>query len=1225
MTNILGNLYTRQKDYHVYTTDNIGLNELGLGSYSRSSVENMFKTFGRPTTTTVNPNQSQATTTPPPKQGSPEINEISLYFGDQVSTTSKKLVGDEGLVHPPQIFAYNKKTLKYDLHSGAAIFQYEKEDNTIVSVANNIKEFTDKYNDCIINKSAPSRDDILKVAQKINTSLSGCITFRISYKALTCDQQALIKLRLLNKDNSNDSRIIASKGSPIIAGVPTRISGKKYSHKGTDQSSIGVYQNPFQEDINNPSNTVAGELDIRFNKTIGKWQAGTHQILCRLTTDVDSANTPILTEIGGDNTSFYSTESENWIGQFSIGKMIPLSMENGNPYMYGPNFIGCPSGSTSRIEELMAVNRSNRTFKKGDIVLASYIEGEWIIQGFDKPEIITKKTNVGKWQFQKFIVNSDSFFRDNRFKYNNTPTSSLDFDYTKETASRDSQIIYPHVYEDKSRMLFYTDTTNVFHSQLEPEEKNKLLKINLYLDMPPASAELKQFPPLSQYDFILSKDYYQSSIFDQVSSSIGGNNMYGNVISRTNIYHSPFGNASEDGLIYQKNLPNFWGPVFRDGYTSESVRHLIGKHGSVAIPNNSNSNLWFANSTTLAFNTSTDITITSGIFSNSGDVNFLQLPAEIGTNASLESKHGLPIERMNIEIGSDKNMSHLTNFFIHNKERFSHIMNNTSGDIFGLKPVSPNIIQFSPLQFQLATSLTNITPGLGYDILKTEIESAKGTEIFKTDRKNDFIFDSILLPKNFITRNTQKESGLKLEKFEIIENNEKKLVCLFYIPFGTFVKFPRAASSPLGGPGIIPLGNIAPIIFEKSNLIGIIAAKNKIKSATKSINFNIRQYFGLPPKLTIAGGQGPQVTILGAFLSWTNQSNPIMQNSQPQWGDRDRQDAINSFGTTAMHVRVFDEWPDKDTIYDGRYFSILHFNPSTTILGLSEEEKEALQKKYGYPAKSFRRNPNGVLQFQYYQNIYHDLVETDVDFREPTGGSGLHPSEKSMMVGSIISSGSMLSDASVWRINPIRRGALLTGGGFKYFKKVIGLDAIELLEKSAEEIEMLRKAGSQDISKEQRGSGYLVGDIINFPNQASIRVESLLSAGGPAGQIGSWSIVDSGIGFVPSDFRTSVSGVRNTSGGTGSGAQFVARRGRVYHRYYHDEGPSERCPITRLTSPSNQGKEEMTRDVITSINLDGGNGKYDAFYFMHNDVLHTQLFEGAFRGGFAQHVTLEIT
>jgi len=1206
------NIHARKKEFHVYNTSDLSLEAIGMCSYTKSSISGY---LSRDTD-----------------------EELKRYFDNtSLSTIKEKLTGtiNSSFIEEPTILRFNNETKQYDLVTGTSIF--ETFEGT--SVAKTMEELLEKHDK--VQYGALIDDNVVEVVKNIQTSLSGCITFRPSFSVLGCDREPQIKLYLKDRFNNDNNRTVAQKGSPLIVDVARRTSGSTYGQRGTEDSPIGVYQNQSEGGINNPNNTVAAPMDIRYNAAMGKWQGGTHQILVRLLTDIDPApfNLSDFDSLNAADTSFYDPNSSNYISQFTTGLGLPLSVENGNPHKFGPNIVGCVDNegnlSNAKLEKILIVNRSGRNFKKGDVVLCSHIDNEWIPMGFDAATLAKPKGKIGKWQFQKFIALDSNFFKG----------------YTKNNAQLSTN---PDLIESKIRTRYYLDMISGAGDSSSPypnssrnldinyNDLNEIAKLNLYLSSNPLTNEILDditklnkwkndalTASLPDYDNFYPYPCAQMTIFDQLSPTMGGTNSFGTVIGRT--VPDELTMDADNGSSMQTSLPTFWGPAFPDGYNSQQISSLkqmtftrfnnplttptglpwiiTNSNGDERLPQGANSKEYLGGSTINIFDSGTMIANKDlNMFATTTDGNAKQLPAEVALNGCLQaSTYGYPIEHIYVPTNVNSIDFYSQHLFGYNGSDTSHgsyaryhyllhtDINNIDGKTdltykdIALSPVQPNKIQFSPLQLEFALSSLLSNDDNTYGEIIANINYLK--ELYDSSPGSTSFFGKFIeRNENLIIGSTAKRS------YEDGYNTETR------IPFYDLqdYKYPDGSStnnlpSPLGS----PFSKIS-----RSDVIGIIASKNKFSSgAGGSLTFITSQHCGLGPRVTIAGGQGPQVTILGAFLGWTNESNPLQQNSFPQWGDITRSDNYNSTGTTALHVRIFDQWPDAQTIYLGHCFSVLHFNPIRSVGGQIESDY-------------IRYRPNGVKQILKDKGEsserWVDVEESPVDFKVPT-----YTNDRMIPIGTTFSYATkaqydngikLIRPSTEWNINPVRRSALLTKGGFAYYRSVFGADSAYVF---------------------TGGSGYSEGDILTGTNNTKFEVTEVDSN---TKAIVTFKILDQGYGFHPSNFveyktenniiyyaiRSSV------SGGSGKNAKIDISRLIVYNKIYYDPAPQQRSPITRLTLPSYEGKKWAKGSLETTVSLDGGNGKYDAFYFFHNDILHTLTNSTAFTAGFAQYVNLEI-
>lgn len=1110
------------------------------------------------------------------------------------------------------------------------------------------------------NMSGVTIDEAAKnVVAKIQNSLSGCLTFvpsiNLAGQNITVDGQSsstmtpTIQLYFKNKDiHNNNDRIMTVKGPPIITDVARRPTGGKYSWRKTEDKlgkEIGEYIKPIHGGLDNPSNTITGNLRTCYNKGLGMWESGTQQILARLLTDIDPASdidVKFFDDVDAIDTSgLYSPESLTYIASFTIGIAMPLSLHGSNPYNFGPNLIN----TEGKKEKIRVVNRAPISFSKGDIVICSLIESEWIIQRFDAAS--KKKLNkIGKWSFTKFIVNSDSFLKDQRlydscFRDSDVaitayPTVTYDSKYLSniDTTKYESYIrnrYYMSLYSGAGSLGVPVSSKlqSTITKYKATNDFNTIAKLNLYtprnndtFDVVDASgANSSPLPLLDKYDFEPSKGYTQSSIFDQLGWHMGGNNSNGNLISRTNIEH---GRASSElspvGLPYQDQLPIFWGPVFPDGYSPKETAKL--KKADIVIKTTGDSNFFVAAGygSNILSKTTTENKLSEPLdfmFADETD-KLYQLPAEVGNNGSLSGQFTSPIEAIYklAEYERSKNTNADTYFyFLNSTERFSWLIRDSdSGNVYGLTPYQSNRIQFSPLQLEFATH--NYTPIIN-------VISNPQTNYYnklKNSFKNFFAGGNIPSPDSWGFLN--KRSYWFKPKREGARN-----IPFPYIGLDTYIN----ANDPIGGPNLLPKTDDAGFFSgkEKSNFLGIIAAKNKFYS-TGSVTFTTKQYTGLPGNNQGSAGDGGyiQPIPIGGGIVLQTPATAAINRSTPQWGSTF--DTYDSFGTTGLHVRIFEQWPDEQTIYDGRYFGVLHFNPIVSEERIDASGSTTFYKNIKYTGPPW--NSAGVPRFAVVNVEYEfkaDTILSSVDFRVPTYG---YPTDK-VLDGSIIPVGTYigkygtgtniiangqevgshtsLRQPQYWAINPIRRNQLLTGGGFRYYKTVIGLSKFHA--------PILGTAGKN----------FIIGNKVNLEKNVVIEITSTT---------GEFKILDYGQGFMPSDFITPFTSQSQTRYGykivvpnnntDGEPATYYMEYGSVYDRISYDLGPKELTsgPIRLGLTTQNGGKVETYGSNVTTIDL-ANPGKYDAFYFFHNDILHTVADRNAspWIPGFAQFMTLEIS
>jgi hypothetical protein len=152
-----------------------------------------------------------------------------------------------------------------------------------------------------------------------------------------------------------------------------------------------------------------------------------------------------------------------------------------------------------------------------------------------------------------------------------------------------------------------------------------------------------------------------------------------------------------------------------------------------------------------------------------------------------------------------------------------------------------------------------------------------------------------------------------------------------------------------------------------------------------------------------------------------------------RWGSSS--DLQTDFGTTAGYAKVYDAWPEEQTIFDPRYFAVMHFNDGLLL--------SAASGKFVGDA-----NQNDASKMDTYDDMWRwvDNEETSVDYRIPTmSGVPGDMTAKELPAGAPVFAGlyggaNGLQDAirvkSEWMVSTTRRGMLLP---FKWRKKTIRL------------------------------------------------------------------------------------------------------------------------------------------------------------------------------------------
>jgi hypothetical protein len=1064
------------QSYHSYISDNVTLHNIGLASYTRNSLAK----FGKEKRNGV-------------ERISPDINE---YFGGSVPTG--QLLGDSSTLY---ILKFDKDNKRYVERTSTGA----KEDSIWWSAsgdgamaATSLEDFQknfDLYQKGFLT-DAEKAERIKEVWSNIQTSKSGCITFTATYNVLTCNQTSLVRIYFQSAGRSSTNRGVAQQVSQVWAGPPSMATGRKYAAGPTQSTGPGQYTGLLPGGNKNPQNVVAGNMRMNYDPATGQWESGTQQMMFRLLTDLEGVPLPDLPD-DVDSTDIDDFYSGALSSAFNVGSGMAMSTEDGNPYLFGPNSMGC---GPSPKEKVLMVNRTPRNYVKGEIVIASLINGEWIPMGFGLPSTVSKKLEVEWSQIQKYIVNANSFFRD----MNNT------------------RYITHQDYEGYLRTKFY-------HALSFSTETNALnnAKLNVFgidespnIISPDGSINLRQYsmnsdPNKALQDLVPSTGYLRSFDADLIRGDLGGNSDR-DYLFRTNISKTPPDDLDYN-LPYYANTAFNWGLFFREGYTRASVSRFKSNDGKSI----SSRGLIYVSEPKLSLNPGG---LPTPMFDIS-DSNLYHMPAQIGLNSSTNPTFDF-VDLWSIDAQKGYNFVTALRNYVGGgyKTNGSYLVDENGGNLYGLKPASSTAVQFSPLPLELALSDTSLPKNNilyfqnGYRSLQVQIEI-----IFRnlfnipdyTSANNNILKGFWARNKLFVRRNLGDEVfsriGLSSDKLVNVTNGKIEVP-----PF----------NEPKGGPNLIPP---AGGVKEKSNIAGIIAVKatvNLVNGGTLSLDTS--SYFGLKAYSVSTGGGGDFAsTIIGGFISFVQDlTGQRSDRAVKQWGASEEKDP-KSLGTTALFCKVYDHCPN--TVLDGRYFVPIQLNPNNST----------------------------------------------VDFEEP-----------SLSAGSIITKTTNVTMAT----NACRRGMLLTGDGFRYIKKTIGIN-------------------TSSLSLIEAGEDYSAGNILKFGGGKNPATLKLKNNGPLSSNINDYEIVSYGE-YTGSTFDDALFGTisKGEAESIGTGGSIKITEGKVFESIKHDK--LEYYEMTQLTPSSNGGVGDDGGYVHSAKNTSfsltkNSTGKYDIFFFFVNDILHT--------------------
>lgn len=431
---------------------------------------------------------------------------------------------------------------------------------------------------------------------------------------------------------------------------------------------------------------------------------------------------------------------------------------------------------------------------------------------------------------------------------------------------------------------------------------------------------------------------------------------------------------------------------------------------------------------------------------------------------------------------------------------------------------------------------------------------------------------------------------------------------LFHMPMGCYDMFGDDNANPA---------------YSGANAVGTTCGRRVVfKKGSWSLNVDTEQVFGTQGVFFGGGGGGSvNLSILPFIGSWVNDTRgKTISGTTVVWGSS--LDRIESFGTAALHVQVYDGWPREDTLWLSQYAQPLHFNQGA--YGSQGAIFETEVQSWDDDNKEFDT-----------VTIQTRATETRVDYRVPTRidyayfnedrkniyTAGLPLDGDEIGVG-LVDPSVQLRPERFWIAKFDRRGHFITKYGHFWKKKVIGVGG--------------------DTSVLVAGSKFSVGQRIGVDevDGLSITVEAVDENGG----IESFRIsntseyadecqADSDSPFCPliTPSRTSDSGVEIENfklrgegvvpadflggplqyvvdGGTGGDvATITFSSAYCWERPMWDYGPKDQSGLIRTSLPSTNGQKRVTGYKTTTIGVESNEdspfpGQYEIFTYCHNDI-----------------------
>ena len=1003
----------------------------------------------------------------------------------------------------------------------------------------------------------------------VQTSFSKGVMFKFpgSNLASNITGDVVIFLKFLERkwssENDMDTRTAGISANVPIVAIAQTAAGNNYSYRRSVEnataSTVSQKTSPQGGGIQNPSNTVAAQQDLYFNEGTGKLESGTRRILAVLLSDIDAA--PLkkinigVSDLATLNATDFTNNTTDLFTSYvpTTGMAMPIGPQGNNPNLFLPNFVkDCKNGRNRyEAESITVTNRFRRSYKKGATVFLTRVGNEWIPeeQLQDPP---TSALKIGDWTFSKLIADSDNYFKDEGWR--------------EGTAT--NKTITGADYESAARYKFYNNIQTTISSIIGTYYiTNSTYGIGTF--MAENNTEATANYPSYLSNLKPSRRYLISTIFDQLPEAIGGFQS-SSYVGRTNLSKG----SPSDG--YMEEVGVFWGPIFAEGYNS-----LLLNKTPTHPPS---SGKYFNNETAASLEPHTYLRTTLKVN---------------GSPSYAPAKHDFPAEC------TSKVLDPIFTF-----KKFQYLgTEHTSGIVpRALKPPyyyssksSVNKVQFIPLSANLVGTndpnssnaflsyernfkdrMTTYFTDYGYGGLPTNVW---GTKMF-TERLD-------VATPNWPPSATPRKCNFKAGFNPIAATN--------FVPYDCYIQ-KDANNPPIGYPEQIfdDIGS-----NQGANCVGIICGRNTVsKRGGGNINFTVTSNFGFEPFSSVSAGNFFLGIIpMGGIAIPLLTTNEVRQSrGKPQYGAY--QDDIYSFGTTVLATRVFDSWPEDLTIFDPRYFAVLHFNPGT-----------------------FGTVPDTISVTYKGASRTVDKIETSVDFRIPTTlNNNIIALETELDKDS-----TDIRPKELWKVNPIRRGMLLTNGGFTYGKLQIGAFANQMSVKVGPYINV--STGKEE-TKTFKGKRYSASSKIPTRNGLILEVLSVDGEGGitSIGVAKNSENIEQNGEFLHTDFPMEITLPlpRDNDGNLVSGAEAAiikVNKGKVYALKQKDLAPVEHVPLTTISSSSNAGKAQVIKDVKTSsFNLASNTtGQYDVFTHFHNDITHTIMYHSLYGRTDLQYITMDIS
>jgi len=756
--------------------------------------------------------------------------------------------------------------------------------------------------------------------------------------------------------------------------------GRSFSNK-----IDGGYSNV---DTTDEGKKKAGDINWVWNNYLQKFEAGTMQMHAKCVEDIPVATSPSVDTLKSQNTKqVFSSASSSVKYLPATGTVLPISMQNGNPKAWSPNYEednDCRGLNLAK-QEITAFNLSPKnSYEKDDVVLINQIEGVWCISPLDAKAVTQRTVLPKQWSFASFMATREGI---------------------KKGRDLEGNIISVEAY----------DAERVFHKNYYYNDpKNTEFAYNDQF-----STETGQFKPFKKV-----ARAFQHSSFDYMDNKIYGTRQK-NAIGTTIAYERADGKEIPTPQpTKQRNAAfsgPFWGCVFPDGYVSNSQltaltdtddkdwkgkiafsgesfvnypykviprepfddeydskanspfsdgpdRHdgVAALEGDYSVTDPSNDNTWYFQAPrTLEDAGSNNWRGTSPdmfyMLRTQGQTDLRQLPADIALLDHPNSQVGQPF----YPLSRTDHIYPYFNKFEDGGEKISDILNicswirkeeDVSGgstkygneqSVFGLTPINRSKIQFRPLKMEAYNAYW-----YGHDGVFGDPSSNQPSQT------NDPFGEGMYAPLSQTPLNNWNDifGQENLENYEKQYNSWRHHMSRFFQSRGTLVNFDHPkmrerinfakGDSIIGGivnsEGGFKLGPVEIPVVNDSEA----ATNGRMHDGTNGPNYwNIDPQLGdlafMESELFPAGHMGSFVVgvttaicTIGAVstINFTT-SNEFGMESVTMPGGTDQHPSYGNVAsnrlarnTIGLHATVYQQHDRKNTLFDPEYFAVHHFN-----------------------------------------------------------------------------------------------------------------------------------------------------------------------------------------------------------------------------------------------------------------------------------------------------------